>query len=100
MGLTVHAGASELFLDPIFEVEVQEDIIFGVGSVGNPGSGELPLALDLYSPVGVQFDKPGMLLLYGGGFMERHPDQLRPLAEEFASQRLVRGDRGLSHHDG
>lgn len=70
----------------MFDVEIQENFVFGSGSVGNPATGEIQLALDLYTPVGAEFNKPGMLLLYGGGFTERNLDQMKPLAEEFASR--------------
>ena len=86
LGLALPTVASELFIDPMFDVEIQEDIVFGSGSIGNPPSGEIPLALDLYTPVGAEFSKPGMLLLYGGGFQLRSLDQMRPLAESFASR--------------
>ncbi len=79
-------NGAEVFIDPTFDVQVQEDVVFGAGDVGNPVSGEIPLAMDVFSPAEADFMKPAILLLYGGGFEERHLDQLRPLAEEFASR--------------
>ena len=97
--MPVHSA--ELFIDPMFEVEIQEDLVFGMGSIGNPVSGEIPLALDLFSPVNAEFKKPAMLLLYGAGFENRALDQLKPLAEELASRGWVTatGDYRITSDD-
>jgi acetyl esterase/lipase len=83
------ASGAKLFIDPMFDVTIQEDIVFGTGSTGNPATGEIPLALDVFTPVGAEFTRPGILLLYGGGFETRDLDQLRPVAQEFASRGWV-----------
>ena len=82
----VPSASGQLFKDAMFEVQIQKDIVYATGSTGNPASGEINLALDLFTPVGAEFTKPGMFLLYGGGFEERNLGQLDFLAQEFASR--------------
>ena len=59
------------FLDPIFGTVVTSDIQYATGSVGNPASGQIPLHLDVYQPVGAGLPAklPGFVVIHGGGFI-------------------------------
>ena len=58
------------FIDPLYAVTVQSDVIYGTGSVGNPPTGTIDLRLDVYSPSGPGAPalRPAVVLIHGGGF--------------------------------
>lgn len=78
------------FLDPIYDVGVQSNVLYGTGSVGNPASGQIDLLLDLYSPTGPDAPalSPGLILIHGGGGNKAGSNMVT-WATEFASRGYV-----------
>lgn len=86
---TVSQVAGVEFLDKHFAVDVQPDIVYGMGAIGNPASGEMDLHLDLYQPVAPPQNRPAVLLLHGGAFFDGDKSDFSDLALEYASRGYV-----------
>lgn len=70
----------------IYNVRVTDGVEYGRGSIE---SGDMPLLLDLYEPIGDDsLQRPGLLIIHGGGFVRgsRKMEQLAMFAREFASR--------------
>lgn len=91
VALCTTAVGRDAYLDQTFGFDVQRNIIYGTGSVGNPASGEIDLLLDLYEPVGLPGLKPGLVYIRGGSFDHGDKASFVPasMAEEYASRGYV-----------
>ncbi|MFT6059318.1 MAG: acetyl esterase/lipase [Lentimonas sp.] len=92
LGLTLQAQQTP-FLDPLYAANLDPDIQYGTGSVGNPQSGQIPLLLDLYWPSGAGLPKslPGFVVIHGGGFIGGTKTQggIVQLCQAYASRGYV-----------
>lgn len=88
---TSSATADRLFLDPMFSVGVERNIIYGPGEVRSSTGGEIDLKLDLYAPTNgtLPSQVPAVVLVHGGGFTGGDKLQFRDLARHFASRGYV-----------
>lgn len=81
--------AQDLFLDPQFDVQITDGVIYGTAPIDTP-PGEVDLLLDLYEPVGAcaPFIKPGFIIIHGGGFISgsRKDEPFVTLATEMAAR--------------
>lgn len=82
-------AAGEVFVDPVFDVIDQNDVLYGFGSTGNPASGEIELVLDLYQPTAPPVPRPAMIFIHGGSFETGDKSDFTSLARGFASRGYV-----------
>ena len=91
LALCTTTAGRDAFLDPMFGIGVQHDVVYGKGYVGNPASGEIDLMLDLYQTVGPPELRPALVFVHGGGFeicdKADLPDST--FAEQYASRGYV-----------
>jgi len=86
--------AAQLFVDPMFGVNVTNNLVYGTGEVGfgTPGGlTNVDLLLDLYTPLGAGLPSqlPGIVLIHGGGFVSGNKSAMTALATDFASRGYV-----------
>ncbi|RXZ81032.1 hypothetical protein EBB07_16505 [Paenibacillaceae bacterium] len=75
-------------LEPVFEVQVQKEIIYAVNA--NKQGKKESLALDLYEPVQEgEAARPLILFIHGGGFNSGDKRDAKAIAEEWASRGYV-----------
>src|SRR5262249_52937030 len=66
--MTGVAGASTRYLDPMFQVDIAHDVVYGHATAAD--GAPVLLQLDLYTPRGdVVVDRPAVLLAHGGFFV-------------------------------
>ena len=83
---------AQVFLDPMFDVNVTSDIVYGTGQIGYPDNlQDMDVRLDLYQPTGVGLPEllPGIVLIHGGSFSVGDKSDMSELATEFASRGYV-----------
>jgi acetyl esterase/lipase len=83
---------AEVFLDPIFGVNVTSDIVYGTGQIGHPDNlRDVDLMLDVYQPIGAGLPEllPSIVLIHGGAFSAGDKSDMSGLATEFASRGYV-----------
>lgn len=81
--------AGTAFYDPIYGFSKTSNIVYGTGLVDN-GGGTLDLKLDLYRPTDIgggalPAASPGLVMIHGGGFIDRDKSDIAPFAQIFAS---------------
>jgi acetyl esterase/lipase len=58
------------YLDPIFEVDVERDVLYGTAPTPDGSGGVVELRLDVYTPVeDVETDRPVFIYSHGGSFV-------------------------------
>jgi acetyl esterase/lipase len=81
--------AQELFMEPRFDVQVTDGIVYGTAPINSP-PGNVDLLLDLYEPVGAHAPslRPGFVIIHGGAWVggSRKEKQLVALATEMATR--------------
>jgi acetyl esterase/lipase len=83
---------AEVFLDPMFDVNVTLNIVYGTGQVGYPDNlADMDMMLDLYQPTGAGLPGllPGIVLIHGGGHTSGNKSDMSGLATAFASRGYV-----------
>ncbi|MEM1180506.1 MAG: alpha/beta hydrolase [Acidobacteriota bacterium] len=88
------AGDQLPTVDPTFQIEFTQGLVYGVGEVEAPAPGQKDLLLDLYEPIGAGQDGellPALVIIHGGGFVggSRQQSQLVDIALEAASRGYV-----------
>jgi acetyl esterase/lipase len=57
------------FLEPMFEVDVQRDVLYGTAPMPDGSGGMVDLLLDVYTPAGdTEPNRPAFIFSHGGGF--------------------------------
>ncbi len=89
--LSSAATAGELFIDPMFGVNVTSNVQYGANVDGNGSS--VVLDLDVYQPTGgsLPAQLPAIVLMHGGSFVSgsKTTSNMVALANEFASRGYV-----------
>ena len=87
---------NEVFYKPKYEVEVQENLIYGYGLSHNSykfeNPLEIPLKLDVYIPINDFKNRPILVLIHGGGFRsgdKKKMSQYIRFSKYFASRGFV-----------
>lgn len=87
------ANTGIMFIDEIYGFQETENIIYGTGSTGNPGSGSIDLCLDIYEPTGANLPvrRPALVMVHGGGFTggTKEHESLGETCENFAKRGYV-----------
>lgn len=85
LAFTVRAQDCSIpFTEPLFSVQVDSNVWYGNATRYNGGTDSL--RLNLYKPVGDgQTERPLVVLIHGGGFVEGHRNDFNALCESFAS---------------
>lgn len=85
LGLSAMAQDCSIpFTESLFDVQVESDVWYGNASRFNGGTDSL--RLNLYKPVGDgQTERPLVLLIHGGGFIEGHRHDFNALCAQLAS---------------
>jgi acetyl esterase/lipase/formylglycine-generating enzyme required for sulfatase activity len=83
------ASASTLFVDPLFGVNVTQNVQYGTNVDG--GGNPVVLDLDVYQPTGAGLPAtlPGIVLMHGGSFVDGNKSNMATTAFNFASRGYV-----------
>jgi acetyl esterase/lipase len=66
---TTPASPGIRYLDPMFEVDVQRDVLYGTAPAPDGSGGMVDLLLDVYTPKGdTETSRPVFIFSHGGGF--------------------------------